>query len=91
MNVWTVQVMPLMEEVERQLEELDEEDKKREVERNRQKIHKAFMSRPVKTVVPSRFTISFLLLRLVSPFLRKNGGHFFRNALTNALTAMQMF
>jgi len=43
--------MPLMEEVERQLEELDEEDKKREVERNRQKIHKAFMSRPVKTVV----------------------------------------
>ena len=57
MNVWIVQVMPLMEEVERQLFELDEEDKKREVERNRQKIHKAFMSRPVKTVVPSRFTI----------------------------------
>jgi len=75
--------MPLMEEVERQLEELDEEDKKREVERNRQKIHKAFMSRPVKTVVPSRFTISFLLLRLVSPFFR-------RNAL-NSLTRCKCF
>jgi len=40
-------VVPLMEEVQRQLDELDEEDKKREAERSRKKIHKAFApSRP---------------------------------------------
>jgi hypothetical protein len=42
---------PLMEEVERQLAELDEEAKRLEEERGRLKIHKAFAPRPAKPLV----------------------------------------
>jgi len=44
-------VTPLMEEVERQLGELDEEDRKREAERSRHKIHKSLATRPCTTMV----------------------------------------
>lgn len=44
-----------MDEVERQLEELDEEERKRETERSRQKIHKAFAPRPAHQMVRTRF------------------------------------
>ena len=44
-------LVPLMEEVERQLAELDEEARKLEEERSRHKIHKAFAPRPAKPLV----------------------------------------
>ena len=45
---------PLMEEVERQLAELDEEAKRLEEERGRLKIHKVFAPRPAKPLVMLR-------------------------------------
>ncbi len=47
-------LVPLMEEVERQLAELDEEARKLEEERSRHKIHKAFAQRPAKPLVMLR-------------------------------------
>jgi len=56
-----------MEEAQRQLDELDEEDKKREAERSRKKIHKAFApSRPVSTPFSLHFHLPLLCTVLAS-------------------------
>lgn len=54
-------VAPLMEEVERQLSELDEEDRKREAERSRHKIQRPIVPRPCAAMV------NFPLRRQASP------------------------
>lgn len=50
-------VAPLMEEVERQLSELDEEERKREAERSRQKIPRPTAPRPAMVPSPTKLSI----------------------------------